>query len=83
MSKRKPKRPCFVKVRLTRDGEAVLTDDDGEQFSVIMRRGDPWPFLCRVARRFELCEAMKTKREIALLPPSSPPPTTAKFKVVK
>jgi hypothetical protein len=71
--KRKIKRPCFVKVKLHRDGIVEAVDDEGEIFQLQMMRGEAWPIVSRRVRRFELEDSSK-RRQKTEPPPASPPP---------
>jgi hypothetical protein len=72
--KKRRKTPRFVKVKLLRDGEVELRDDDGEIFHVEMRRDDAWPMVSRRMRRFEM-------RDVR--PPKPPPPSPSGLRLVK
>jgi hypothetical protein len=74
--KRKIKRPCFVKVRLSRDGIVEARDDEGEVFHLQMMKGEAWPIVSRRVRRFELYDD-RGKQKIE--PPSISPPFKPKL----
>jgi hypothetical protein len=79
--KRKLKRPCFVKVRLMLDGIVEAVDDEGERFYLSMHKGEPWPMLSRLSRRFENETAYQEyKRGPPEPPPQAPPPELPPFK---
>jgi hypothetical protein len=56
MTKRKLRKPYFIKATLLKDGTAELIDDTGEVFHVGMDRHEAWPVLSRQVRRFESME---------------------------
>jgi hypothetical protein len=46
--------PYFVSAELLKDGSAKLVDDDGEVYSVEMRRELEYPLIARLVRRREM-----------------------------